>query len=207
MFERYTEAARRTLFFARYEASLLGGGTIEPEHLLLGLIRDHKGAVSEALAVAGFSNTDARAQIEAHVGVRQRIEPLSVEIPFSDATKRILRYAMEQADALKHRDISREHLLLGILTDGSSFAARMLNTHGVTVDSFRDRLSQTPGDVADRDVSADRNRPRSAKVLIEQIRTLVDELAGCRPDDASTRTLVDQIYLCLEALKRQMGGV
>jgi len=39
MFERYTEAARRTLFFARYEASVVGGDTIEAEHLLLGLFR------------------------------------------------------------------------------------------------------------------------------------------------------------------------
>jgi len=39
MFERYTEPARRTLFFARYEATTVGGAAIEPEHLLLGLLR------------------------------------------------------------------------------------------------------------------------------------------------------------------------
>ena len=43
MFERYTERARRVLFFARYEASQLGSITIETEHLLLGLIREGKG--------------------------------------------------------------------------------------------------------------------------------------------------------------------
>ncbi len=209
MFERYTEAARRTLFFARFEASHLGGGAIEAEHLLLGLIRDGKGTVSEALAVAGLSDTDARAQIEAQVGVRQPI-PTSVEIPFSGAMQRILRYAMEQADALKHRDINREHLLLGILTDGNSFAARMLNSHGITAESFRDRLARAPGDIAvhsRRDVYPESNRPRNADALLVQIRTLVDELARCRPDDASARALVEQIYLCLEALKRQVGGV
>jgi len=36
MFERYTERARRVLFFARYEASQLGSISIETEHLLLG---------------------------------------------------------------------------------------------------------------------------------------------------------------------------
>jgi ATP-dependent Clp protease ATP-binding subunit ClpC len=40
MFERYTESARRSLFFARYEASQLGAVSIETEHLLLGLVRD-----------------------------------------------------------------------------------------------------------------------------------------------------------------------
>src|SRR5438876_905028 len=36
MFERYTERARRVIFFARYEASQLGSNSIETEHLLLG---------------------------------------------------------------------------------------------------------------------------------------------------------------------------
>jgi Clp amino terminal domain, pathogenicity island component len=42
MFERYTEKARRTIFFARYEASQFGSSCIETEHLLLGLLREDK---------------------------------------------------------------------------------------------------------------------------------------------------------------------
>jgi ATP-dependent Clp protease ATP-binding subunit ClpC len=42
MFERYTEKARRTIFFARYEASRFGSPYIEAEHLLLGLLREDK---------------------------------------------------------------------------------------------------------------------------------------------------------------------
>ena len=42
MFEKYTEKARRVIFFARYEASQFGSPTIEAEHLLLGLIREDK---------------------------------------------------------------------------------------------------------------------------------------------------------------------
>jgi ATP-dependent Clp protease ATP-binding subunit ClpC len=41
MFERYTEKARRTIFFARYEASHFGSPYIETEHLLLGLLREN----------------------------------------------------------------------------------------------------------------------------------------------------------------------
>ncbi|MFZ0862910.1 MAG: Clp protease N-terminal domain-containing protein [Candidatus Sulfotelmatobacter sp.] len=40
MFERYTEIARRVIFFARYEASQFGSPYIETEHLLLGLLRE-----------------------------------------------------------------------------------------------------------------------------------------------------------------------
>lgn len=50
MFERYTERARRVLFFARYEASHYGGTAIETEHLLLGLIREGKGLTSRVFA-------------------------------------------------------------------------------------------------------------------------------------------------------------
>ena len=46
MFERYTESARRALFFSRYEASELGRRSIETEHLLLGLLRAGKGVTS-----------------------------------------------------------------------------------------------------------------------------------------------------------------
>ena len=42
MFERYTEKARRVIFFARYEASQFGAHAIEPEHVLLGLLREDK---------------------------------------------------------------------------------------------------------------------------------------------------------------------
>jgi ATP-dependent Clp protease ATP-binding subunit ClpC len=41
MFERYTEGARRVIFFARFEASQYGGPTIDPEHMLLGLLREY----------------------------------------------------------------------------------------------------------------------------------------------------------------------
>ena len=45
MFERYTEKARRVIFFARYEASQFGSPCIETEHLLLGLLREDKALV------------------------------------------------------------------------------------------------------------------------------------------------------------------
>ncbi len=50
MFERYTEKARRVIFFARYEASQFGTPAIEPEHLLLGLLKEDK-ALNRSLIV------------------------------------------------------------------------------------------------------------------------------------------------------------
>ena len=47
MFERYTEKARRTIFFARYEASQYGSSTIASEHILLGLLREDRATMRQ----------------------------------------------------------------------------------------------------------------------------------------------------------------
>lgn len=49
MFERYTEKSRRTTFFTRYEASQFGAQAIEPEHLLLGLLREDRSLAAQLL--------------------------------------------------------------------------------------------------------------------------------------------------------------
>ena len=63
MFERYTERARRVLFFARYEASQLGSISIETEHLLLGLIREGKGLTSRIFARSHLSLENIRISV------------------------------------------------------------------------------------------------------------------------------------------------
>ena len=206
MFERYTEGARRTLFFARYEASQLGGSTIEAEHLLLGLMRDGPGAISDIFNRAGLSYTDARRKIEAHVGVRHKIAT-SVEIPFSGAMHRVLRYAMEQADALKDREISREHLLLGILKEETSVAARMLLSRGITLQTVIERLSGDHTDPIRRDPPGASDPALNAIATVEQIRALVVELERHRFNGAVTRASTYQIHMLLDALKRHIGGV
>src|SRR5215211_7012118 len=116
MFERYTERARRVLFFARYEASQLGGLSIETEHLLLGLIREGKGLTSRIFARAHLSLENIRREVEGRSIFREKVST-SVEIPFSAEVKRALGYAAEEADRLRHNYVGTEHLLLGILRE------------------------------------------------------------------------------------------
>src|SRR5688500_3118508 len=101
MFERYTERARRVLFFARYETSQLGSVTIETEHLLLGLIREGKGVTSRIFARSHLSLENIRKEVEGRSVFRERIST-SVEIPFSTETRRVLQFASEEADRLLH---------------------------------------------------------------------------------------------------------
>ena len=70
MFERYTEKARRSIFFARYEASQLGSPDINSEHLLLGLLRDDKAVVRQLLLKLDYESVrdDVAARVQAPGG-------------------------------------------------------------------------------------------------------------------------------------------
>ena len=116
MFERFTEQARRTLFFARFEVTQLGATAIEPEHILLGLFREPKGLVARIFEQSGVSTAELSVEIADRHEFRERI-PTSQEVPFSTETKRVLQYAAEEADRLTHSYIGTEHLLLGVLRE------------------------------------------------------------------------------------------
>ncbi len=139
MFERYTERARRVLFFARYEASQLGSISIETEHLLLGLIREGKGLTSRIFARSNLSLEHIRKQIESRTVFREKVST-SVEIPFSGESKRLLQFAAEEADRLLHNYIGTEHLLLGILREERSVAASILKEKGMRLNSVREHI-------------------------------------------------------------------
>jgi len=141
MFERYTERARRVLFFARYEASQLGSISIETEHLLLGLIREGKGLTSRIFARFHLSLENIRKEIEGRTVFREKVST-SVEIPFSTETKRVLHHAAEEADRLLHNYIGTEHLLLGILREEQSVAASILSEKGMRLNTVREDIVQ-----------------------------------------------------------------
>jgi len=101
VFERYTEKARRVIFFARYEASQYGSPYIETEHLLLGLMREDKALANRFLRSHG-SIESIRKEIEQRITIRERIST-SVEVPLSQESKRILNFATEEAERLGHR--------------------------------------------------------------------------------------------------------
>src|SRR6516225_6324977 len=141
MFERYTERARRVLFFARYEASQLGSISIENEHLLLVLVREGKGLTSRIFARSHLSLESIRKEIEGRTVFREKVST-SVEIPFSAETKRVLQCAAEEADRLLHNYIGTEHLLLGILREERSVAASVLLEKGMRLNSVREDIVQ-----------------------------------------------------------------
>src|SRR5580658_10078929 len=141
MFERYTEKARRAIFFARYEASQYGNKTIETEHLLLGLFREDLAFARKFLGEKGGTQA-LRDEIESHITRGERIST-SVEVPLSVECKRVLNRAAEEAQRLGSKHIGTEHLLLGIFHEPECLAARLLHNRGLKLEETRDAIARS----------------------------------------------------------------
>jgi hypothetical protein len=141
VFERYTEKARRVIFFARYEASQFGSPYIDSEHLLLGFLRESK--VIRIPSSPALTADSIRQQIETRTKVREKI-PTSVDLPLSNESKRILHNASDEADRLGHKHIGTEHLLAGMLLEKDCYAAHLLSEHGVSLESVRSGIMEEP---------------------------------------------------------------
>src|SRR5437879_1113540 len=113
MFERFTEKARRVVFFARYEAAQLGSPYIETEHLLLGVLREDKSLTRKFLG-SPASLESIRKEVESHTTVREKVST-SIDLPLSNESKRVLAYSAEEAERLSDKHIGTEHLWLGLL--------------------------------------------------------------------------------------------
>lgn len=134
MFERYTEGARRVIFFARAEALAYGSPEIETEHLLLGIIRED----SETRRILGESSAAVvREIVEAAYPQPRKVLPTSRDLPLSYASKRVLAYAAEEAELLRDRTIGAPHLLLGLLRERQGIAAQILAELKVSLEPAR----------------------------------------------------------------------
>ncbi|HET6862629.1 MAG TPA: ATP-dependent Clp protease ATP-binding subunit, partial [Pyrinomonadaceae bacterium] len=175
MFERYTEKARRVIFFARYEASQFGAPAIEPEHLLLGLMREDKTLTGRFFPRAQVSIESIRKEIEGRTLLREKIST-SVELPLAPETKHVLAFAHEESDRLQHRHIGTEHLLLGLLREERSMAAEILYERGLRLNAVRDEIARQSG--SDARASQKKDTPH----LVEFSRDLTDDAGNDKLD-------------------------
>lgn len=133
MFERYTETARRVIFFARYEASLSASQTIELEHLMLAILRGDRALAQTLFAKEAAFSQAIRNLLPAQPGDRPPI-PSSVDLPLASSTKRALTAAAAESERLAHRYIGTEHLLLGALKAAGTYVSETLAEHRVTAE-------------------------------------------------------------------------
>lgn len=129
MFERYTETARRAIFFSRYEASQNGSPYIESLHLLLGILRaNHRIFIESGVQVSADPvEKECRGSLPP---AREKIST-SVDLPLSSECKAAVMNAAEQADLDQSKSVSLLHLTLAVM-NASDTVAGILKNHGVT---------------------------------------------------------------------------
>lgn len=136
-FERFTERARMVLSRSEIEAHRLGHGFVGTEHILLALFEVTEGLAFRVLDHAGMSKSMAEEQVLALIKPATASE--QGKVPFTPRAKTALRGAVEEALQLGHDYIGTEHLLLGLLSDEDSVAAKVLRDLGASSDTIRDR--------------------------------------------------------------------
>jgi ATP-dependent Clp protease ATP-binding subunit ClpC len=205
MFERYTESARRALFFARYEVSEHGGVALDTDHILLGLIRDPRGLFVRILGMTKVASEDIRKDVESRTASREKV-PTSVEIPFTAEAKRALEFAAAEADRIGHSYIGTEHLLLGLLRVEGSVAEGILSARGLRLDDVRNLVVEVTGKHPVSDAPPTAEPASDTFELVRTTRDLVDQLADLAHDWQRAEALTGLIRQRLDELERLLGG-
>ena len=135
MWQRFTERARRVVFFAQEEAGRLGENYVSTEHLLLGLVREKDSVAARILDRMGVSSGRIRSEIE------RQITPgdgrLGQDMQLTPQAKRALDLAYDEARQLGNDYIGTEHLLLGLIRESEGLTERVLVQAGIELERAR----------------------------------------------------------------------
>lgn len=136
MWQNFTERGKRVFQLAHSEALRLGHEVIGTEHILLGLLDDADGIVTQILSNYNLHPEVLKAEIESLVGTgRPRSQP--VDLPSSPRAKLVIDLSMREARKMGVNYIGTEHILLGILAEGEGMAAQLLASHGMDLPRTR----------------------------------------------------------------------
>src|SRR2546421_7700602 len=135
MWQRFTERARKVVFYAQEEAQKFGEGYVSTEHLLLGLVRESDSVAARVLEKLGVSLNRIRAEVEKQLP-RGDARP-SQDMTLTPRAKRVIDLAYDEARNLNNNYIGTEHLLLGLIREGEGLAGRVLAKLGVDLERTR----------------------------------------------------------------------
>ena len=152
MWQRFTERARRMVFYAQEEAGRLGENYVSTEHLLLGLLRENDSVAARLLDQMGVALPSLRAKIEQEV--TQGEGRLGQDMQLTPRSKRVIDLAYDEAKQLNNNYIGTEHLLLGMIREGEGLAGRILMESGVTLEQTRKLLRTLQTEAASKPTQA-----------------------------------------------------
>ncbi len=143
---KFSDRAQKVILIAQEEAKRLNHDYVGTEHLLLGLVSVGEGLGVQVLLNLGVDLKKIKHEIEKIVPPGDNVMVLG-EIPFSPRAKKVLEYAVEEANLMGHIYVGTEHILLGLLREQEGIAARVLEYLGVTYEDVQEEIYSLLGDV------------------------------------------------------------
>jgi len=171
MWQRFTERARRVVFFAQEEAARLGENYVGTEHLLLGLVRESDSVAARILDKLNIPLGRIRADIERQV--TRGHGNLGQDMQLTPRAKRVIDLAYEEARQLNNNYIGTEHLLLGLIREGDGLAARVLIKLGADLERTRREVYQ----IQEGETQQSSNRHRSRTPTLDEFGRDLTDLA------------------------------
>jgi ATP-dependent Clp protease ATP-binding subunit ClpA len=228
---------KQVINYAIEESRKLGHSHVGTEHLLLGIVRQGESTAAKVLASLGVELEKVRNQVIVELGQRgpaatERGSPPPTEPSgsafggfsgpferFNDRAKRVLAFAQDEAIRFKHNYIGTEHLLLGLVREGESVAANVLNSLGVELSKVRTAVEFIigPGDAANMPSSPSEITisPRTKKVIelaIDEARKLNHRHIGpehlllglVREGQGIASGVIESLGVTLEKVRQQV---
>ncbi|MBU0900173.1 ATP-dependent Clp protease ATP-binding subunit [bacterium] len=165
MFERFTERAKRVISLAQEEAKKYKHNYIGSEHLLLGIIDEGEGVAAEVFNNLDINLDSIKMEVEKLVSPGGGALTLG-DVPFTPHAKKVLELAIEEAHLLNHNYVGTEHILLGLVKEEESVAARiLLNKFSADLNTIREEILKILGGTAFPATSAPKKKKTTTPVL------------------------------------------
>jgi ATP-dependent Clp protease ATP-binding subunit ClpB len=140
--EKFTQKSQEAIFQAQQLAQDLSHQTIEPEHLLLALLRQEQGVVPAIVTKVAGSTLALREELQNELDKRPKIQGANLEVGLAQPSAEILKAAERYAKGMQDDYVSTEHILLG-LTDSKE--SKRLASYGLTKDAILSALKAVRG--------------------------------------------------------------
>lgn len=145
MNNRLTNDAKAVLQYAQEAAQKFHHDYVGTEHILLGLVLNTDGIAGLLLNQLGLTPENVTRAIEQHVGWGQDTPS---KLRLTPRTKRAMELAVREANRLEQNYVGTEHMLAGILEEGSGMAVQILEDMDIDPDLVSQRLSELMNDPA-----------------------------------------------------------
>lgn len=142
MSNEFTQQVSDIVVYGKEEANRLQNDHIEPEHLLLGILRDGECKAAEILKSFYLDLKGIKNELEIQLREKSILENYSQDITFSEKASKILTLSKLEAKLMNNEKVDTPHILLAIMRDNQNNAYKILDKNDVTYEKIIDRLKQ-----------------------------------------------------------------